>query len=155
MLRYVKGDIIKSDCDIICHQVNCRGVMNAGLAREVRQHWPKVYELYTAWCRRVGKHSEVLLGEFQAVEIDNKRYIVNIFAQNYYGSTGERYTNYEAFYKAISKINEEAPKDKTIAFPYKIGCGYGGGSWNIIKAMLEEVFKNREIYIYHLEDLSE
>ena len=155
MLRYVKGDIIKSDCDIICHQVNCCGVMNAGVAKQIREHWPQVYELYQAWCRRLGKYRDNLLGEFQAVGIGKGKYIVNLFAQDKYGSTGVRFTNYEAFYQAISKMEKELPIDKTVAFPYKIGCGYGGGSWNIIKAMLEEVFKNREIYIYHLEDLSE
>ena len=24
MIRYIKGDITKSNCDIICHQVNCQ-----------------------------------------------------------------------------------------------------------------------------------
>ena len=44
MIRYIKGDITKSNCDIICHQVNCQGKMNSGVAKAIRAKWPKVYE---------------------------------------------------------------------------------------------------------------
>ena len=46
MIRYVKGDITESNCDIICHQVNCRGAMNSGVAKAIREKWPEVYEQY-------------------------------------------------------------------------------------------------------------
>ena len=155
MVRYVKGDITKSDCDIICHQVNCQGAMNSGVAKAIREKWPEVYVNYKFWCDREEDKAN-LLGEAQGVLIsDNpRRYVGNLYAQYNYGYNGERYTNYEAFYNAIEQLANQiadAPK-ATIAFPYKIGCVRGGANWKIIRAMIEEVFQDREIYYYYLNE---
>ena len=156
MIRYIKGDITKSDCDIICHQVNCQGAMNSGVAKAIREKWPEVYEYYKVWCDRE-KDKANLLGEAQGILIDdnpNNRYVANLYAQYNYGYNGDRYTNYEAFYNAIKQIANQitdAPK-ATIAFPYKIGCVRGGANWKIIKAMIEEVFAGRDVTFYYLND---
>ena len=36
---------------VICHQVNCIGAMGAGLALQIRNKWPIVYEKYKEDCR--------------------------------------------------------------------------------------------------------
>lgn len=155
MIHYVKGDITKSNCDIICHQVNCQGAMNSGVAKAIREKWPEVYEQYRTLCKRQDG-SGWLLGVMQPVEIQHipPRYVVNLFAQQYYGYDGTRFTDYEAFYNSLNHLAIElsdAP-DKTIAFPYKIGCVRGGANWKIIRTMIEEVFKDREIYYYYLNE---
>lgn len=155
MIRYVKGDITKSNCDIICHQVNCQGVMNSGVAKAIRNKWPEVYEQYRTLCKKQNG-SSWLLGVMQPVEIQHipPRYVVNLFAQQYYGYNGTRFTDYEAFYNSLSHLTikfSDAP-DKTIAFPYKIGCIRGGANWNIIKTMIEEVFAERDVTFYYLND---
>ena len=155
MIHYIKGDITKSNCDIICHQVNCQGAMNSGVAKAIREKWPEVYEQYRALCKRQDG-SDWLLGVMQPVEIQHipPRYVVNLFAQQYYGYDGTRFTDYEAFYNSLSHLAIElsdAP-DKTIAFPYKIGCVRGGANWNIIRTMIEEVFEDRDIYFYYLNE---
>lgn len=155
MIRYVKGDITKSDCDIICHQVNCQGVMNSGVAKAIREKWPEVYVNYKFWCDGEDNKAN-LLGEAQGVLISDspKRYVGNLYTQYNYGYNGERYTNYEAFYNAIEQLANQitdAPQ-ATIAFPYKIGCVRGGAKWKIIKAMIEEVFSGRDITFYYLND---
>ena len=155
MIRYVKDDITNSNCDIICHQVNCQGAMNSGVAKAIREKWPEVYVNYKFWCDREDYKAN-LLGEVQAVLISDspKRYVGNLYAQYNYGYNGERYTNYEAFYNAIEQLANQitdVPK-ATIAFPYKIGCVRGGANWKIIRAMIEEVFKDREIYYYYLNE---
>ena len=63
MIHYVQGDITKSDCDIICHQVNCQGVMNSGVAKAIREKWPEVYDNYKRWCDRE-EYKEDLLGHY-------------------------------------------------------------------------------------------
>lgn len=155
MIHYVKGDITKSNCDIICHQVNCQGVMNSGVAKAIREKWSEVYEQYRALCKRQDG-SGWLLGMMQPVEIQHipPRYVVNLFAQQYYGYDETRYTDYEAFYNSISHLAIElaAEPKKTIAFPYKIGCVRGGANWKIIKTMIEEVFSERDVTFYYLND---
>ena len=137
--------------------MNCQGAMNSGVAKAIREKWPEVCEHYEAWCTRFA-WSKDLLGKIQAIEIDNikKRYVINLFAQQYYGYDGIRYTDYEAFYNSISHLAIELAaaggKDKTIAFPYKIGCVRGGANWKIIKTMIEEVFAGYNITFYYLND---
>ena len=43
-VKEVKGDLLSSDVKIRCHQVNCRGVMGAGLALQVKQKYPEAFE---------------------------------------------------------------------------------------------------------------
>ena len=155
MIRYVKDDITNSNCDIICHQVNCQGAMNSGVAKAIREKWPEVYVNYKFWCDREDYKAN-LLGEAQAVLVSDspKRYVGNLYAQYNYGYNGERYTNYEAFYNAIEQLANQitdVPK-ATIAFPYKIGCVRGGANWKIIRAMIEEVFAGRDVTFYYLND---
>ena len=157
MIHYVQGDITKSDCDIICHQVNCQGAMNSGVAKAIREKWPEVYDNYKRWCDRE-EYKEDLLGHYQTIQINNnpQKWIVNLFTQQYYGYNGIRYTDYEAFYSSISHLAIEFSNvpNKTIAFPYKIGCVRGGANWNIIRTMIEEVFKDRDIYFYSLGEFN-
>ena len=46
MITYVKGNLLESDCNYICHQVNCQGRMGSGIAGQIREKWPIVYEMY-------------------------------------------------------------------------------------------------------------
>ena len=155
MIRYIKGDITKSNCDIICHQVNCQGAMNSGVAKAIREKWPEVYEQYKDLCKKQ-EQTICLLGTMQPVEIQKNptRYVVNLFAQQYYGFNGIRFTDYEAFYNSIANLSVQLASnpDKTIAFPYKIGCVRGGANWNIIKTMIEEVFVGRDVTFYYLNE---
>ena len=50
MIHYVKGNLLDSNCDYICHQVNCQGVMGSGIARQIRERWPEVYKDYYDHC---------------------------------------------------------------------------------------------------------
>ena len=37
MIKFFNGDLLKSGCDIICHQVNEYGVMGAGIAKQIKE----------------------------------------------------------------------------------------------------------------------
>ena len=45
-ITFVKQDLTTSDADYICHQVNCQGKMNSGVAKAIRERWPVVFEQY-------------------------------------------------------------------------------------------------------------
>ena len=44
MITYKNGDLLESNCNFICHQVNCQGVMGSGIAKQIRNLFPFVYE---------------------------------------------------------------------------------------------------------------
>ena len=46
MIHFKKMNLLEADVDYICHQVNCQGKMNSGVAKAIRERWPIVYTTY-------------------------------------------------------------------------------------------------------------
>ena len=136
--------------------------MGRGIAGQIRQKWPKVYEDY---CYNIDYMYEIdfviqscdLLGMISWTELEDSKYVMNFFSQDEYYPRERCHTDYEAFTnccKALKKFIEEYKLNKdniTIGFPYKIGCGLAGGDWNIVYNIIEEEFKDYNIEIYKLE----
>jgi O-acetyl-ADP-ribose deacetylase (regulator of RNase III) len=143
MVRYLSIDILDTKTELIAHQVNCKGVMGAGLARQIRAQFPAVYKAYHRACSSVAKSSD-LLGKIQI-----KQGVVNLFAQDGYG-TDKQYTDYKALetclYKLASYMTEH--KMKTLALPYGLGCGLGGGDWKVVHEIIRDIFTPSEITVY-------
>lgn len=151
MVKIVSGNLLDAKEDRICHQVNCQGVMNSGVAKAIRDKWHGVYYEYENHCYERGSMS--LLGTVQYISVERGRDVVNMFSQNDYGYDGRRYTSYDAFYKCLETIAKDNPDDDvSFAFPYKIGCDRGGASWNVIYAMICDVLGDRDVTIYKLEE---
>ena len=139
MIKHIKCDIFESGADIICHQVNCQGVMGSGIAKQVREKFPWVYATYKETCNS----AKTLMGLAQGVYINETQKIINVFGQKNYGYDGKCYTDYNALRYAFENINRWY-KGKTIAIPYLMGCHRGGGDWNIVYKMIEEVFADSD-----------
>lgn len=142
-IKNITGNILDSDAPIIAHQVNCMGVMGAGVAKCVREKYPDIMTTYSRWCKDYD--SKFLLGRVLDYCTDNNQIIANCFAQDKTGSG--RQTNYEAFYTCLGNLKKAVDYygvEHRIAFPYKIGCGLGGADWNIIFAMIEAVFSQAD-----------
>ena len=157
MVKYVKGNLLDSDCEYICHQVNCLGVMGSGIAKQIRERWPEVYDTYRKEYERhtrIGIPTEDLLGSTQMIWVgDRDGFVFNMYAQSNYGYDGKRYTSYDAFASCLSQIRDRLPSGSTIGFPKNIGCGLGGGNWKIISTMIEEILgEDFDVYIYELEE---
>jgi O-acetyl-ADP-ribose deacetylase (regulator of RNase III) len=147
MLYEIKGNLLDSKEDFICHQVNCQGAMNSGVAKQIREKWPEVYREYSEFSLL---NSKLLLGRIQQVTVNNNQSIVNMFSQEYYGYDGKRYTSYDAFWSCLYRIKADCGSPgATFAFPAKIGSDRGGANWNVIKSMINEVLgKDYDVYIY-------
>ena len=166
-IYYIKGDILEAKLDYYCHQVNCQGRMGSGIAKSIKEKWPIVYDEYIKKCidreEKVYKMcdgledgldwTETLLGEIQLVPVDSDKVVINMFAQQYFGYDGKRYTSYDGFWSCLNNIKNQVPNGSTIGFPDHIGCGLGGANWEIIKTMIEQALgTDFDIYIYKLED---
>ena len=150
MIKHIKCDIFKSGADIICHQVNCQGVMGSGVAKQVREKYPKAYQTYKTFCANT--EPEELLGKAQFVSIHDDKLIgiINIFGQLDYGYNGKCYTDYDALRHALAKVHEFCQLytfKPVLAFPYKFGCARGGGDWDIVYKMIEEAFPDCVVLI--------
>ena len=161
MVTFHNGNILDSGADIICHQVNCQGKMNSGVAKAIREKWPEVYIKYMEsneiiW-DKAHEHGRMIwnhmLGQIQVVFIADKKTmaVVNMFAQENYGYDGRRYTSYDAFWSCLGEIKRTINPGLRIAFPARIGCVRGGANWSVILKMIEEVLGedyNVEIWNY-------
>ena len=77
------GNILHSSADIIVQQVNCRGVMGAGLAKQIATRYPDVLVIYKKYCQEHPNPSS-MLGKVLFVETERTTPIIaNIFGQNY------------------------------------------------------------------------
>ena len=153
MVNYVKGNLLDSNCDYICHQVNCQGVMGSGIARQIRERWPRVYESYRHFVEYHNRQGEGLLGKILISNISSPKRVINMFSQDTYGYDGGRYTSYDAFANCLREIDLHVGSSRSIGFPKNIGCGLGGGNWKVISALIEEILgPTHDVYIYEFEE---
>ncbi len=133
---HVKGNITSVIHGIIMHQVNCRGVMGAGLARQIRNRWPIVYSDYLDAFR----NKQLRLGEVIYTHIDDGLMVASLCAQDDYGRVeGHVFTDYGSLRTCIHKTEEWRKVLKTRAFiPFGMGCGLAGGNWSYVKEIIRE-----------------
>lgn len=158
-MEIIAGNILNATEDIIIHQVNCKGVMGSGLAKQIKEKWPIVFKKYKELCDDL---SLVLLGEIQFVTIEDidkpkttekNKIIANVFGQFNYGNK-EKHTDYEALKSAFNDLRDYALEHNySIAIPYKIGCGLGGGDWDIVSEIICEELTDIKYKIYSIEKI--
>lgn len=166
-IHFRTGDICSSNCQYICHQVNCQGKMNSGVAKVIREKWPIVYDKYVdwqmsydAWAHAAAANEDrinellgiAMLGRTLQVPVSENQTVINLAAQLDYGYDKKRCTSYDAFWMCLGEILKTVPKGSSIAFPSRIGCVRGGANWDVILTMIDTVLgQHYELYIYNLE----
>ena len=134
-MNIIDKDILTVDDGLIVHQVNMKGVMGSGLAKQIASKFPLVYGAYK---EMLDKHP-VQLGDIQIIPVTDTLFVINLFAQERYGNDGELYTDYNALRNAFSSIKQYSDEEKKkVYIPYKIGCGLGGGDWDIVSNIIDE-----------------
>ena len=151
MVRIIDGSILDAKEDIICHQVNCQGVMGSGVAKVLCEKWPVIKKAYTRHCRRYSDPKD-LLGTFQLVEVEKGKLVANVFGQLDFGRDKYRkYTDYVALTNAFAQLRDEY-HDKSLAFPHGFGCGLANGDWIIVLGIIHTYFNDMDVTIYKLPD---
>lgn len=148
LINIKNGNLLEATEDIIGHQVNCRGVMGSGVAKQIRSKYPGVFSKYTDLVSHtVFKIS--LLGECQLCHTEDGA-IANLFGQDGYGKNGV-HTDYTSLYHALCLLHDYCKEcGKSVALPYGMGCGLGGGDWNVVYDIIHEVFSDYEVTLYKL-----
>lgn len=149
-IEYRKGNLLNTDSHYIIHGCNAQGVMNSGVAKAIRERWPKVYEDYKAWYDNcTDKFLDSLpLGHYHFVKVEDHT-IINAVTQKYYGRDGTRYVSYDAIDEIFEALDDKLDFGSKIAMP-KIGAGLGGGSWEVISSIIEHRCHNVSPIVYEL-----
>ena len=148
MIKYKIGDLLKnSSAMFLLHQVNCMGIMGGGIAYQIKLQNPQVNRDYIYLCNGQKEVGE-LLGNVQILPIDKfnsstPQYIVNCFGQKNISSI-TKMTSYDALDECFIAVKNYCeihyPEGCVIGLPYKIGCGLGGGDWEIVEAIIRKNF---------------
>ena len=138
MIEYIKGNILNVTEGIIVQQVNCMGVMGAGLAKQIRDKWPYIYDNYKARIYNTANTKE-LLGKTLFNNVENNLFVASIFGQYYYGHQA-KFTNYPALFKGLDFVAEISEVDQIpVYIPKGLGCGLAGGNWDFVEAYIQDL----------------
>ncbi len=137
MLKEIKGNLLNACEDVIAHQVNCKGVMGAGVAKQIKQNLMTTdsFSEYCNLCKTMS--ANVLLGSNHWCKAYNGKDIVNMFGEDI--PTGKKLdTNYNALNSCLLLLMKKAKEhSKSIALPGYLGCGLAGGDWNLVYDMIK------------------
>lgn len=143
-MNIIKGDLIKlaeaGRFDIIVHGCNCFTTMGSGIARQIKDQYPKAYE---ADCKTESGNIDKL-GSF-TFHNENGFTIVNAYTQYDFNSFGENKDKFEyASFEVILRKLAYYSGGQRFGFPM-IGMGLAGGNKTRIMGLLssfnEEVTK--------------
>lgn len=133
--------------DVLAHQTNCKGVMGAGIAKDVRAVYPEVYRDYKNYCDSFENDIDIL-GTLRISDCKNGKKVANIFGQYSYNRYVKQTIDAE-FKKAVILLHTYVKDNSlTVCFPYKIGCNLAGGDWDTIYGILKEVFCDYPFILY-------
>ncbi len=139
------GDITTTEARYICHCVNAQGKMRSGVAKAIRDKFPRAYEVY----KEKYESGELRLGSVIGADCGT-HIILNLVGQEFYGrEPGRVYVSYRALRKGIQLINENITEP--VAFPL-IGCGLAGGDWRLVREIIEEESTRFQPIVYLLND---
>ena len=150
-MQYIKGDLIKAaksgKVDVIIHQANCFCLMGAGIARIIADEFPEMYKV----------DQETIVGDITKFGSFSYAYMnkYNLHGFNAYGQyrTG-RSTDYDQLKSSLLQINkyiDDNIDDKNIRIGLPmLGCGIGGGDWNVVDQIIKDVFKDKYVFVYQL-----
>lgn len=143
MVKIIKGNLFENiqPHSVILHQANCLGVAGAGVAAEIKDRYPDWFESYAEYCRQNRPAS--LLGTFHTYDVpDADLKICSVFGQNGIGKEKQQ-TDYGAWKNVLPilvmqlETRYAAGDIWTVRAPCGIGCGLGGGDWNVMKDLFE------------------
>lgn len=145
-MKAITKDILNVKQGIIVQQVNCKGVMGEGLAKQIRQAYPQVYTSYMKACSMYTPRQ--LLGMVQFVRVADDLFICNFFTQLDFGfCVAKVFTDYTAFELALNKLALKIGHDTPIYIPYRIGCGLAGGNWKVIEELIDVTLCDHNVTI--------
>ena len=136
--------------------------MGGGLAAAIKERYPDAYSSDMAyhWPVKIGVPNQEKLGDFSyAYTPIDGRWILNLYGQLCYGRE-KQHTNYLALRSALTKARawyiDFKREDKfnipnVLAFPYLMGCGLGGGNWDIVHSIIEDTFIHSSLEIWICE----
>ena len=134
VVHETEGDLLEvKDGDIptfLCHGVNTRGFMGAGIAKVFAENFPGLLDGYRAFIKTsrcpIPGGSTNLLGQNYVYNVSDTLHIVNMFTQRNTGADARLLP----ILQCIDTLLRYVGREKSKIFIPQIGCGIGGLHWD-------------------------
>jgi O-acetyl-ADP-ribose deacetylase (regulator of RNase III) len=141
MITYIKGDLFAEKHPMIAHGCNARRVMGSGVAKIIRNKYPKAFVDYIKAfedqdkANIYGDTPQLMMGRVIASH-QSDTIILNWITQKSFGKDTIKYVSYDAVDKCCIYTTEyvDMYKPSYLVMP-KIGAGLGNGHWPVIEAI--------------------
>ena len=122
----------------LVQQLNCFHTQGSGIARRIRDEWSIVFDADVKHSKS-GDRSK--LGDFSVAEVMQDKFAFGLYSQYNYGGK-VRNTDYNAMYDGLVKLERHLRENNIhlLGIPRRMGCALGGGSWNVVNAIIDDVF---------------
>lgn len=146
MIKYVKGDILLSDRQLLAHGVAPNDDFAQGLALSLREQWPAMYKDFRHYCQT--RHPKA--GELWSWSGANSTRIANLMTQDAayeHGSKPGKATlpNVNHALRALRKLVEDEGI-QSLALP-RLATGVGSLAWDEVKPLIERNLGDLDIAI--------
>lgn len=137
-MRVAYTDIWKVGCDAVVVPVNTMGVAGAGLARQMKERYPYVANMYEVDCelRMIGI-GKVAVYRVQRVEGETPHTIMCFPTKKRWQNPSQiEWIESGLDHLAFTLTNSIALGCKSVAIP-ALGCGLGGLDWAVVRPLIE------------------
>lgn len=144
-LRNARGDLLKSNCQVLVNAVNCVGVAGAGLALQFKEAFPRQVAEYEAACRR----GEVRPGVLHKSRLPGDRVILSVPTKRHWRNPALLTDVHLGIRKLRLYCERENPA--SMALP-ALGCGLGGLHESLVAPLIDDLLSDLpcEIHVYGL-----
>lgn len=154
-MKYVTGDLFSHptlhsnpgpSMTYICHICNNLGAWGSGFVIPLGQKYPEARQRY------LDHHGDYGLGDNQYIKTQGI-YVVNMFAQdgisNYAKTVNVKPFQYGYFAECLFDLRDTILPNSEVLMPL-VGAGLGGGNWDIIEEIIDNILGDYNVTIYQL-----
>lgn len=145
MINYVTGDATNPNGEgtkIIAHICNNRKGWGKGFVLAISKRWTEPELMYRA-------AGNLALGDVQILNVEAKLFVANMVVQDGYASYNRPLAvSYEALRECLEEVAQFARDTGASLHMPRIGCGLGGGSWDIIEGIITDTCFDLNVTIY-------
>lgn len=154
MIEYIHKNLTTVTHGIVAHGCNCKGKMGAGVAKDIKEKWPKAFDGYLYMLTEMSKQpvgvkpGAVLFVRVEETPI-SQIIVANMLTQQNYGREPIRYADPVAIKKAMKHVMRRAKEEDLPVYMSRVGCNLGGLDWDTdVRPIIEELDTNeRTIYV--------
>lgn len=132
-IRFVIGDLLRSDVEALLNAVNTDGVLGKGIALQLKQAFPDMFKVYVTAC----KAGLVTIGKMHVFELSRAgrpRFVVNFPTKQHWRPKSQLPDIAVGLEGLVPEL--VGRKIRSVAIP-PLGCGLGGLEWAEVLPLIE------------------